>query len=326
MKERLLQYIACPACSCQLSITGKYVKDGDEIISGTLLCQCGRTFIVRNSIPILLLGEFSRTKQKTAESFGYEWKAFPHLFGAYRMNFLYYLYPLTEVFFKDKVILDAGSGNGRHSYWAAKFGAREVVAMDISDAAFVTHRNTAMFANVHVVQGDIMHPPFKKNAFDFIFSIGVLHHLEDPEKGFTILTNLIRSGGTLAIWVYGRAHNIANVYIYESLRIITRRIPYRILHLLSYIPACGVQLMNYAYMVLLKIPLARRYASYIPFSYYAQFPFCVKVNDAFDIFSAPKSTYWRKEQIELWYKNGGFADFSVSYLRMKGIRAFGMVR
>ena len=35
-------------------------------------------------------------------------------------------------------------------------------------------------------------------AFDFVYSLGVLHHLPDPEKGFRTLLPLLRAGKVMA--------------------------------------------------------------------------------------------------------------------------------
>ncbi len=309
MKERLLDYLACPACGDGVAFGEEPVRKGEDIVSGTLLCACGREFAVKEGVPVMLAGGLSPLEGRTAASFGYEWEKFPELFPEYRQNFLEYVNPLTESFFAGKAVLDAGSGNGRHAYFASWFGAREVIAMDIGPAASVTARNTSRCGNVHTVQGDIMHPPFKEGVFDLAFSIGVLHHMPDPEGGFRSVARLVRRGGTLAVWVYGRAHNFSNVFVYEALRIFTRRIPHPLLYRISYLPAAGVQLMN-----ALRLPF---------FTYYRQFPFRTKVNDAFDVLSAPRSTYWRKDEIGSWYARAGFRPYAVSYLRRKGIKAFG---
>lgn len=323
MKLRLLDYLACPACGGDLALDPACERQGAEIVCGTLRSACGRAFPIRDSIPILLVGNQSLLERKTAASFGYEWNSFPSLFPAYRDNFLEYIRPLGADFFRGKSVLDAGCGNGRHSYWAARFGAPDVIAMDFSDAVFAARHNTKTLDAVHVVQGDIMHPPFKPGIFDFVFSIGVLHHLPDPEGGFSLLTRHVRRGGTFAIWVYGRLHNFSNVHIYETLRLVTRHLPHPFLRYLSHIPAFGVHCLNYVYAALSRVSFGRPLARFVPFSYYARFPFAVKANDAFDVFSAPRSTYWLKPQIEAWYQHTGFASFAVSYLRKKGLKAFG---
>src|SRR5260370_30683976 len=63
----------------------------------------------------------------------------------------------------------------------------------------------------HVVQGGIYNPPLARpedgGPFDFIYSIGVLHHLPDPEAGFQSLVRFVRPGGAIFAWVYGRENN-----------------------------------------------------------------------------------------------------------------------
>jgi len=57
---------------------------------------------------------------------------------------------------------------------------------DLSEAVETAHEVLAGLPNAHVVQGDIHHPPFRLGAaggeFDFVYSIGVLHHLPDRPR------------------------------------------------------------------------------------------------------------------------------------------------
>ena len=195
--------------------------------------------------------------------------------------------------------------------------------MDLSDAVEASYQNTKHLPNVHIVQADIYHPPFKTNLFDYIFSIGVLHHLPDPEKGFRSLIPFTKKDGLLGIWVYGRKNNIGAVYFFETLRRITRHIPHRILYYLCYLPALAVEISNRLYTFLSQYTLTSKLAHLCPYQYYALFPFEVKLNDAFDVFATPKSTYWKKEQIEDWYSTASFQEYNVSYLRKKSIKAYG---
>ncbi len=322
MKKRLLQYLACPTCGGVLELTVQQ-SEGEEIKEGVLQCPCGSAFPIIRSIP-RMVKSISGLKQKTAKSFGFEWNRFHQMFAAYRINFLNYIDPIKESFFKDKIILDAGCGVGRHTYWAAKFDAREVIGIDFSEAVEASYENTKNLPNVHIIQADIYNLPFKKETFDFAFSIGVLHHLPDPEKGFQSIIPCIKKGGTYSIWVYGEKYNFSNVYIYEILRKATRHIPHQFLYYLCYLPAIGVEITNRIYKTLQKTSLTKPLAALIPFKYYSLFPFEVKLNDAFDVFATPKSTYWQKEQIDDWYRRASFQNFSTSYLRKKSVKAYGI--
>lgn len=324
MKKRLLHYLACTVCGDSLELITQR-SEGEEVREGILHCACGSSFSITRSIPRMVTS-LSGLKQKTAKSFGFEWNIFHQMFDTYRINFLNYIDPVRENFFKDKVVLDAGCGVGRHTYWASKFGAREVIGIDFSDAVEASYENTKNLPNVHIIQADIYKLPFKKEIFDFAFCIGVLHHLPDPEKGFQSIIPFIKKGGTYSIWVYGRKCNFSNVYIYEILRKVTRHIPHQFLYYLCYAPAIGVEITNQVYKILQKKSITKPLATLLPFKYYSLFPFEVKLNDAFDVLATPKSTYWLKQQIEDWYRNAGFQEFSVSYLRKKSVKAYGIKR
>ena len=54
-----------------------------------------------------------------------------------------------------------------------------------------------------VVQGDILHSPFRPGAFDQCISFGVLHHTPDPRQAFRSCWSALRRGGSLHVWLYG---------------------------------------------------------------------------------------------------------------------------
>ena len=147
------------------------------------------------------------------------------------------------------------------------------------------------------MQGDIFHPPVKRGALDFVYSIGVLHHLPDPKAGFLSLTRLIRAGGTMCIWVYlrGRGRQIA---WFNRMRAISTRLPLRLLNLLCLLLA-GVQWVTLILPHrLLKAVGLSRLADAIPFTLYAQYPFRVLHTDWFDGLAVPlPELHHRRDEI-----------------------------
>ncbi len=255
-----------------------------------------------------------KLQQKTSQSFGFEWAKFNDIFAEYEANFLSYIDPIGKDFFKDKLVLDAGCGAGRHSYFAAKYGAR-VVAIDLSEKAIQsTKNNLKEFTNCEVIQSDIFSFEYPEK-FDCIFSIGVLHHLPTPQQlGFYKLNSLLKKGGVISIWIYSKEDNWLAIHLYEPLRKITTRLPHKLLYYLSYIPAVLVEICNR-----LKLPL---------FSYYSKFPFKTKWNDAFDVFSAPSAKYYSKLDIIKWFNAVKLDYFQVRYRildgKVKGIIGHGV--
>jgi SAM-dependent methyltransferase/uncharacterized protein YbaR (Trm112 family) len=108
-----------------------------------------------------------------------------------------------------KWVLDAGAGTGQLSCSYATLGAR-VVGVDLSPAVARVWPHRGRWAgggaaNVHIVQGNLMRPPFKAGAFDVVHSSGVLHHTPDTRSAFDAVARLVRDGGVLAVWLYRHA-------------------------------------------------------------------------------------------------------------------------
>src|SRR2546426_12242274 len=115
--------------------------------------------------------------------------------------------PVGKDAFAGRRVLDAGCGKGRHLRLAAAFGAKEVIGVDLGPTVDAAAQNTADLDIVHVVQGDLTRPPFRLESVDLIYSIGVLHHLPEPEAGFRALSPLLVPGGRFVAWLYAREGN-----------------------------------------------------------------------------------------------------------------------
>jgi uncharacterized protein YbaR (Trm112 family)/SAM-dependent methyltransferase len=241
MKDRLIHYLACPDCHGDLYLEDP-VKSKDfpwqEIMSGNLTCQkCQRKYPIIGGIPRMLTNSNkSIEEQKTVEGFGFEWKTYnrkiQHTYMSTRENFLDFIHPVKNDFFKDKIVLDAGCGMGRFLKLAAEFGSREIIGMDLSSSVEAAYSNTCHLPNAHVVQGDIMKLPLKQE-FDYIFSIGVLQFIPQPDEGFRKLTGLLKPSGSISIWVYSKENNGWVMRILSPIReLITSRIPRPLLYFL----------------------------------------------------------------------------------------------
>jgi len=99
------------------------------------------------------------------------------------------------------LVLDAGVGAGRYADVVSRWGA-DVAGVDLSLAVEASQRNLGDRDNVWIAQADIGQLPFRPASFDYIFSIGVLHHTPDTRQYFHRLVPLLKPGGTIAIWVY----------------------------------------------------------------------------------------------------------------------------
>jgi len=106
-------------------------------------------------------------------------------------------------------ILIAGCGTGRQSLVAAScYANARVLAVDLSTASLAyAVRKTRQFGvgSIEYGQADLLEIGDLGRTFDYIESIGVLHHLPDPAAGFRALAKVLRPGGLMRIGLYSRA-------------------------------------------------------------------------------------------------------------------------
>jgi len=323
LSTELLEIMACPACS------GKIAAESESSLSCP---SCGERYPIENGTPRMLRRELrdlmqwspgakasaalaDAMKARTARSFAFEWQQFHQLRAEWRRNFLGYMQPHRPEFFPGKRVLDAGCGCGRHSYYAAQFGAK-VTAVDLSEAIDVARANTRGVGQVDTVQADIYHLPFVPESFDFIYSIGVLHHLPDPEGAFQNLLRYLKPGGEVQIYLYwqpqGQPIKRTLLAAVTVLRRLTTRLPHPLLHWLCY-PVAGLAYLAFVlpYRLLRCMPGVADLAERIPMRQYADYPFAVCVNDQFDRFSAPIENRYTEDQVRGWLERAGLERIRV---------------
>lgn len=263
----------------------------------------------------------------TAKSFGYEWQAFSEMLPDYEANFRWYFERFKPEDFTGRLVLDAGCGTGRHTFYMSRTGAREVVAMDFSQAIEVAAANNRANQNTHFVQADIYHPPFRPQTFDFVYSLGVLHHLPDPEHGFQSLLRYLRPDEFINIYLYWNlegeaAWKRALLKVVTQARQVTTRMPHAWLQRLSWVLAAGFQVaFVLPARVLASLPPTRPLADRVPLGHYRKYSFRVLYTDQFDRFSAPIENRYSRAEVAGWFERAGLRE--VVILGGQGWRASG---
>jgi 2-polyprenyl-3-methyl-5-hydroxy-6-metoxy-1,4-benzoquinol methylase/uncharacterized protein YbaR (Trm112 family) len=255
---------------------------------------------------------FDDVKQRTADSFAYEWNSFGSLREQWRKNFTDYMRPHSLESFAGKLVLDVGTGSGRHAFHAAELGAR-VVAVDLGRSIDVARRNLP--STILTVQADAEQLPFEAGAFDFVMSIGVLHHLLDPQRALNMVAPMAHPGGHVHIYLYWVPEQTWHRFVLRlvtAARRITVRFPHRLLHAMCIPLAALLALMIvWPYRLMRRIPRLRRFANALPLKTYADYPFGVLVNDQFDRFSAPLERRYTRAEVAEMLELAGLTDISV---------------
>ncbi|HTK84823.1 MAG TPA: methyltransferase domain-containing protein, partial [Patescibacteria group bacterium] len=100
---------------------------------------------------------------------------------------------------KELNILVAGCATGHFPMRVAlNYPQASVTGIDISlsSLAYGVRKAKEMgFTNIEFLHGDILDVGQLGKKFDIIFSLGVLHHMGDPEKGWRSLVDVLKPGG-----------------------------------------------------------------------------------------------------------------------------------
>jgi uncharacterized protein YbaR (Trm112 family) len=184
LRPELIQLLRCQQCGGAL----RTAASPDNPCAAIVCTRCRRQTPVIEGIPRFVDTPIGEQARRTQASFGYEWTHFNDWRESGMTNFADYFDGIDLRGLSGATVLDAGCGMGRHARQMAEH-AKQVVAVDFSSAIDQARRNTAETSNVDCVQGDLLSLPLADEAFDFIYSLGVLHHLVETE---TALNGMVK--------------------------------------------------------------------------------------------------------------------------------------
>lgn len=201
MHKTLLPFLACPDSGSPLTLVESAEDANGQIVSGRLLAPSGASYPIRDGVPRFVdtdkyVTTFSIQRQHLAKRFEH-WTREQGREVRFEGMTSFDLGAL-----KGKLVLDAGIGYGRYAAVVAQTGAT-VIGVDLStDSIQLCHRYLGHLPNVHLIHGDLQRLPLRRDLFDAIYSVGVLHHTPDTRRSFEGLLPFVKPGGEIAIWVY----------------------------------------------------------------------------------------------------------------------------
>lgn len=157
-----------------------------------------------------------------------------------------------DAFFRNKRILELGCGGIGHAIAGfIKYGAREVVGVDISDENL--NRLKKRFDTSSKIQlklADICNLPKNLGKFDIVYSDGVIHHTSNPKKVVADAHKLLKKGGVMIVGLYGKGGII--ISLLHVLRKYRRFLPKKLFYsLFLKWPAVSFLLGDYIYAPIL---------------------------------------------------------------------------
>jgi SAM-dependent methyltransferase len=191
-------------------------------------------------------------------------------------------------------VLDAGCGGGRYSKICAEAGA-SVVGVDHSRAVDKARQLCSHLDNVQFAQGDLKQLPLEHGAFDFVFSIGVMHHDSNTRAVFDAVAPMVKTNGRYSVWLYRRNQWWQEI-INSGIRGVTTRIPQSLLRPLCHMGAIlgGTPVVN---RTLNKIVNFSAHSSYEN-----------RVCDTFDWWAPEYQYHHTVAELQDWFTAAGFGD------------------
>lgn len=115
-------------------------------------------------------------------------------------------------------ILIAGCGTGQHAISSKmRFKNSKLICIDLSKSSLAYAQRKVKelkLDNIEFFQCDILNiDQLSQENFDIIESVGVIHHMEDPEIGLKNLAQKVKIGGFIKIGLYSQlARDSINIY------------------------------------------------------------------------------------------------------------------
>jgi len=214
--------------------------------------------------------------------------------------------PLQLEDFRGKRVLECGCGGGQHTSFVAPY-AEHITAVDLNTTDLARERNRS-FENVELVEADLGNMELGRQ-FDIVFSIGVVHHTDNPDRTFQTMKRHTRPGGKTVVWVYSQEGNWMVENLVEPLRkqFLTSMSRQNLLTLSKAITACMYPPIFSVY----KLPLP-----FLPFfEYFGNFrkmTFSRNTLNVFDKLNAPQVQFISRQRIESWFDSNDYSDVQIT--------------
>ena len=257
--------------------------------------------------------------QDTVESFGDEWQAF-HGFDEQEINKLgneYFDIVTPQMLNKNTTFLEVGCGSGRFLKYL-KDRAGFLVGVDPGRAIFAADNLLGPDEKIVLIKASANDLPFKDGSFDFVCSIGVLHHIPDTFKAMQACVAKVKKGGYFYTYLYYNLENrgvlFRSLFNFSNLiRLSICKMPPKSKRAACDVLAAGVYMPFILFSRGLKVlGVPTKFRKKIPLFGYENKSFYIIRNDSLDRFGTPLEQRFTRNQILEMMEKAGLTEITFS--------------
>lgn len=251
------------------------------------------------------------------KSFGEEWEKF-YQFSDEDINQIgndYFGFLSQVIINKNTTVLDVGCGTGRWTkYLSSKVATIE--AIDPSKAIFYADKLLKNVPNVRLSMASTDNIPFDDESFDFVMSVGVLHHIPDTQKAMIDCVKKVKKGGYFYVYLYyafdNRGWAFKTIFkISNLIRKIVSSLPSGLKKILCDILAFTIYVPLVSLGRFFKFIGLKKIAKKMPLSTYQDKSLFVMRNDALDRFGTSLEQRFTKIEIAEMMKKAGLSNIDI---------------
>lgn len=341
MSDWILPLLRCPVCARPL----RYAAFERSSQQGWLTHEsnsCMEQYPVIDGIPRLLVGSsrgnlvrahpewFADLGTSLAEGwasrdardpvitgFDDEWRHFRDV-GRKDQSQVYALYfdlVPPDRFGRHETVLDAGCGAGRWAFEVARRGPR-VIAVDLGMSIEIARENTTP-DRVACVQADVTALPLAPEAVDWAYSLGVLHHTNEPERALSNIVEAVRPGGLVLLYLYYALDQRGLLFralltAVDLVRRFVSRQPRTAARIVAALIAAFVYWPCARSAALFERAGARALAAKLPLNFYRHLAFETMRNDSLDRFGTRLERRYTQVNMVAMMRRAGLVDVVIS--------------
>jgi SAM-dependent methyltransferase len=218
---------------------------------------------------------------------------------------------------KNSYVMDVGCGTGRWTKYLSK-NAGFIEAVDPSDALIAADNLLGTSVeNVRLTKASTDNLPFEDETFDFVMSVGVLHHIPDTQKAMQDCVKKVKKGGHFYCYLYYNLDSRGTLFkslfwLSDLIRKFVSKLPSGIKKMVTDLLAVIIYMPLILFARFLNYIGLKKMAEELPLSSYRNKSFFVIRNDSLDRFGTKLEHRFSKAEVIKMMENAGLSNIVVS--------------